>query len=142
MTLIESKHRRLTIGKLARSASVNVETVRYYQRIGLLEEPMKPMYGYRDYPVDYIARVHFIKRAQQLGFTLKEIAELLTLGEGHCDDVRALAEQKCNRVNAQIKDLQALRNVLEDLINCCHQNRSREHCSFIDALTDEPNRPA
>ena len=71
----------LTIGRLAQSAGVNVETIRYYQRVGLLKEPEKPAYGYRHYPPDTVARIRFIKRAQQLGFTLEEISELLSLGD-------------------------------------------------------------
>ena len=127
----------LTIGKLARSANVNVETIRYYQRVGLLEQPAKPVIGYRVYPFSYIARIHFIKRAQQLGFTLKEIAELLSLGDGHCDDVRALAEQKRARVKAQISDLNAMCDVLDQLIDSCHREHSSQHCSIIDALSDK-----
>lgn len=126
----------LTIGKLARKAHVNVETVRYYQRIGLLEEPVKPVQGYRHYPESAIARVQFIKRAQQLGFTLKEIAELLTLGQGHCEDVRALAEQKRARIDQQIDHLIALRRVLDEMIAACQADRSAEHCSLIEALSD------
>jgi len=129
----------LTIGKLAQSANINVETVRYYQRVGLIKEPSKPPTGYRQYPVTYIARIHFVKRAQQLGFTLKEIAELLSLGDGHCDDVRALAEQKHARIEEQIKDLNAMRDVLDRLIESCLKEHTVEHCSLIDALSDEPD---
>lgn len=129
----------LTIGKLARRTNVNVETIRYYQRVGLLQQPVKPRDGYRRYPENYIGRLYFIKRAQQLGFTLKEIAELMSLGEGHCDDIRALAEHKRDRIGAQIKDLLAMRDVLDDLIECCHENRSMQQCSLIDALTHKPH---
>lgn len=129
----------LTIGRLARSADVNVETVRYYQRVGLIDEPRKPLNGYREYPPTHIARIHFIKRAQQLGFTLKEIAELLSLGDGHCDDVRTLAEQKLTRIEAQIEDLNAMREVLDRLIECCLKEHTTEHCSLIDTLSDKPN---
>jgi len=128
----------LTIGRVAKLAGVNVETVRYYQRVGLIEEPRKPLSGYRAYPETYIARIHFIKRAQQLGFTLKEIAELLSLGDGHCDDVRTLAEQKRARIEAQIKDLNSMREVLERLIEACLKEHTTEHCSLIDALSDKP----
>lgn len=127
----------LTIGKLARSADVNVETIRYYQRIGLLEVPRKPFGGFRKYPASDIARIHFVKRAQRLGFTLKEIAELLSLGEGRCDDVRALAEQKRALIDAQIKDLNAMRAVLDRLIHSCIEDDEPKHCSLIDALSDQ-----
>ncbi len=126
----------LTIGKLARAAGVNVETIRYYQRIGLLEEPNKPNYGYREYPATYIARVHFIKRAQQLGFKLKEIEQLLSLGDGHCGDVRVLAEQIKARIEGQIADLHSIDRALSQLIDACLKEHSTEHCSIIDALSD------
>ncbi len=127
----------LTIGKLARSAGVNVETIRYYQRVGLLKEPEKPAYGYRYYPADTVARIGFIKRAQQLGFTLKEIAELLSLGDGHCTDIQALAERKRDKIEQQISDLQAIQQVLSNLIEACQNNRSSDHCSVIDALSGQ-----
>lgn len=127
----------LTIGKLARKAEVNVETVRYYQRVGLLKEPDKPAYGFRCYPADDIARIRFIKRAQQLGFTLKEISELLSLGDGHCADVQALAEQKRDKIDLQISDLQAMRRVLTDLLEACRSDRSSDHCAVIDALSGQ-----
>lgn len=76
--------RALTIGRLAAAAGVNVETIRYYQRRGLLDEPNKPFQGYRHYPDDTVKRVRFIKRAQALGFTLEEIAGLLRLDGGDC----------------------------------------------------------
>lgn len=128
---------RLTIGKLARQANVNIETIRYYQRVGLLEEPVKPAVGYRVYPSTYIARIHFIKRAQKLGFTLKEITELLSLADGHCQDVRELAEFKRARIEDQIKDLRSIRQVLNQLINACMKEQNTSHCSIIDALSDQ-----
>ncbi len=127
---------KLTIGKLAQASNVNIETIRYYQRIGLLEEPSKPFHGYREYSSTYIARIHFIKRAQQLGFKLKEIEALLSLGEGHCDDVRMLAERIKARIEAQIKDLYSIDNALSQLIDACLKEHSTEHCSIIDALSD------
>jgi MerR family transcriptional regulator, mercuric resistance operon regulatory protein len=127
----------LTIGKLAHKVGVNVETIRYYQRVGLLKEPEKPAYGYRHYPVDDIVRIRFIKRAQQLGFTLKEIAELLSLGDGCCTDVRTLAEQKRDKIDQQIRDLQAMRKALNDLVEACQSDLSSSHCSLIDALSDQ-----
>ena len=126
---------KLTIGKLAKQAEVTVETIRYYQRIGMLDEPGKPGNGYRHYPPHAIARIRFIKRAQQAGFTLKEIAQLLSLDADHCADVRKIAEQKCQQIDAQIKDLMALRNVLDALVRRCQSDSSAEHCSLIDALS-------
>ena len=107
---------KLTIGNLAKQAEVTVETIRYYQRIGMLDEPGKPGTGFRHYPAHAITRIRFIKRAQQAGFTLKEIAQLLSLDDDHCADVRKIAEQKCRQIDAQIQDLTALRSVLDALV--------------------------
>lgn len=126
---------KLTIGNLAKQAEATVETIRYYQRIGLLDDPGKPHSGYRYYPPNAIARIRFIKRAQQAGFTLKEIAQLLSLDADHCTDVREIAERKCQQIDAQIKDLMALRNVLDTLVNRCRNDSSTEHCPLIEALS-------
>jgi len=127
----------LTIGKLAKQANVTIETIRYYQRKGLLNEPEKPVIGYRQYPSEAIARIRFIKRAQQSGFTLKEISELLSLNSGHCQDVQKMAEQKRQQIDEQIKDLTALRNVLDGLVKGCQQTQSTDHCSLIDSLSNQ-----
>ncbi|MGH8549039.1 MAG: MerR family DNA-binding protein [Methylococcales bacterium] len=131
----------LTIGKLARLAEVNIETIRHYERIGLLNQPAKPLAGFRKYPRETARRIRFIKRAQQLGFSLKEISELLVLGDGHCDQVRTLAEQNRDRIASRIEDLTAMRSVLEEMIECCLSERSSQHCSLIDALSDKPSDP-
>lgn len=125
----------LTIGKLARAASVNIETIRYYQRVGLVKEPDKPVQGFRHYPPATVARVRFIKRAQRLGFTLKEISELLALGDGHCEQTRELAEQKRALIDAHITDLGAMRDTLDELIQSCKDNRATNGCPIVDALT-------
>jgi MerR family mercuric resistance operon transcriptional regulator len=129
-----------TIGRLARAAGVNVETVRYYQRVGLVEEPPKPVDGYRRYPAATADRIVFIKRAQQLGFTLREIRELLELGDGRCTDVRRRAEEKRAQVNAQIKDLRALRKSLDGLIEACLAGREDAHCAIVETLAASRSR--
>jgi MerR family transcriptional regulator, mercuric resistance operon regulatory protein len=129
----------LTIGNLAKQAEVTIETIRYYQRIGLLSQPTLPQGSYRHYPPDAVTRIRFIKRAQQAGFTLKEIAELLLLDGTHCAEVRKIAEQKCQQIDVQINNLTALRNVLDNLVKRCQTNGSTDHCSFIDALMNEIN---
>ncbi len=127
--------KKLTIGKLADAAGVNIESIRYYQRIGLIHEPLKPFHGYRTYPSETIARVLFIKRAQRLGFTLEEIAELLELGDGHCLQARELAEQKQALIDTHIADLTAMRDTLEKLIQACKENEANRHCAIVEALT-------
>jgi len=124
----------LTIGHLARAAGVNVETVRYYQRIGLIIEPAKPTAGFRKYPVETLERIRFIKRAQELGFTLQEVGELLELGDGHCRDVRRRAEQKREKIEKQIKDLQALHTTLNTLIRACHSGNGKQKCPIVETL--------
>lgn len=117
----------MTIGGLARSARVNVETIRYYQRRGLMPKPG------RHYPPETLIRLRFIKRAQELGFTLKEIAELLTLDGAACGDARILAERKCTDINARIRDLQAMRRALNRLLRACATGRSPD-CPLIESL--------
>jgi MerR family mercuric resistance operon transcriptional regulator len=127
----------LTIGKLAKQTGVTIETIRHYQRIGLLPEPDKPDNGYRCYSDDAVIQIRFIKRAQQAGFTLKEIATLLALDGAHCADVRQLAEQKCQQIDQQIKDLTALRQLLGALVNDCQQTASSTHCAILDAFSED-----
>jgi len=127
----------LTIGKLAKQTEVSIETIRHYQRIGLLTEPAKPDGGYRVYSADAIAQIRFIKRAQQAGFTLKEIATLLSLDAAHCAEVRQVAEQKYQQIDRQIRDLTALRQVLGNLVNDCQQTASSAHCAILDAFSED-----
>jgi MerR family mercuric resistance operon transcriptional regulator len=127
----------LTIGKLAKQTEVTVETIRHYQCIGLLVEPDKPNSGYRQYSADAITNIRFIKRAQQAGFTLKEIATLLSLDGSHCADVRQLAELKCQQIDQHIKSLTALRQALDSLVNTCQQTDSSAHCAILDVFNDD-----
>jgi MerR family mercuric resistance operon transcriptional regulator len=138
---MHSSDNSLTIGRLARQAGVNVETVRYYQRIGLLREPPKPAQGYRRYPQHEVSRIHFIKRAQELGFSLKEIAELLQLNDGCCRAARHMAEQKRELVSARLDDLQRLHATLSHMIDACRRSElDGTSCALIDTLTDDTGR--
>ncbi len=125
----------LTIGLVADTADVNIETVRYYQRLGIIDEPAKPITGYRIYPAETVDRIRFIKRAQQLGFSLREIAELLQLGDGNCADVRHRAEEKQAHIKQQIKDLKKLNKTLDTLIKACHSGDNNNHCPIVETLT-------
>ena len=122
----------LTIGRLAKLAGVHVETVRYYQRIGLIAAPERPLQGVRRYPDETIDRLRFIKRAQGLGFTLQETAELLALGEGRCTDVRRRAEAKRAQIQRQIRDLSSLSQTLDALIERC--GTGDEPCPVVTNL--------
>ena len=101
-----------TIGQLADAAKVNVETIRYYERQGFIEQPKKPKQGYRQYPQETLTTILFIKRAQQLGFTLAEIAVLIDLSTGGCHDVQILTETKLLAVRQKLKDLKRLEKAL------------------------------
>ncbi len=125
-----------TIGQLAAAAEVNVETIRYYQRLKLVIEPPKPTQGYRHYPAEYVLRVRFIKRAQQLGFTLKEILELLELGDGHCQQVQQLAQIKLRKIEERITDLNAMHGALDSLLTQCQASETDDtRCALIETIT-------
>src|SRR5882672_930372 len=128
----------LTIGKLAETAGVNVETIRYYQRRGLLIEPDKPQSGYRCYPANVTKRLRFIKRAQALGFTLTEVGGLLTLDETHaCAETQGLAARKLALMEQKIADLTAMRRVLRNLLQQCDAGNRSAACPIIDVLARE-----
>ncbi len=128
----------LTIGKLAKAAGVNVETIRYYQRIGLIAEPSKPAQGYRTYPTDMVKRIRFIKRAQELGFSLDEITDLLSLNDRDCDEARHIAEHKQEIIQQRIDDLSAMQRELTKLIKACKKNiAGQERCAIIATLTKD-----
>lgn len=124
-----------TIGGVARAAAVNVETVRYYQRTGLVPVPKRVYGSFRDYPPEIAARVRFIKRAQQLGFSLAEVKNLLALDDGQsCSKAQGLAEMKLATIEARIADLQRMRRTLKDLIAQCGAGGGRVKCPIIETL--------
>ena len=125
----------LTIGRLAEAAGVNIETVRYYQRLGLLDEPAKPSSGYRRYSQQQAKRLHFIKRAQGLGFTLSEVGGLLTLDTAcMCTDTRERAARKLALIEQRMADLATMRQALTDLIRQCDAGDGGGTCPIIDVL--------
>ncbi|MGV6858099.1 MAG: Hg(II)-responsive transcriptional regulator [bacterium] len=132
----EKQRAGMTIGELADRAGVNIETVRYYQRRGLIEEPPKPLNGFRRYPVATVERLWFIKRAQSLGFSLGEIADLLQLGQGHCKDMRQRAEEKREKIHRQIQDLKRLEQTLDGLIASCQEGDAQAACPIVESLLD------
>jgi len=129
----------LTIGQLAGRAGVHLETVRYYERRGLLPRPPRSRSGYRQYPPDAVRRVRFIKRAQGLGFTLEEIEDLLALRVQHgrgCGAVEREARGVVARVESRIAELERMRTVLAKLVTACEERRATEECPILDALED------
>ena len=127
-----------TIGALAETAGVNVETIRFYQRKGLMPEPEKPYGSIRRYGAAELARVRFIKSAQRLGFSLEEVGELLKLEDGaRCSEARQLAEQKLVDVRQKLSDLQRIESVLARLVARCSAVRGRVNCPLIASLQEE-----
>ena len=125
----------LTIGSMADEAGVNVETIRYYQRRGLMAEQDKPAQGYRRYDATTVKRVRFIKRAQALGFTLEEIGGLLELDEAHaCAETRELASHKLQTIETKLADLVAMRKALTALLCQCDAGAMKGNCPIIHAL--------
>jgi MerR family mercuric resistance operon transcriptional regulator len=125
----------LTIGRLALAANVHIETVRYYQRVGLLREPERPLGGVRRYEHQDLARLQFIRRAKTMGFTLDEIAGLLELkGKRACDQTRRLTEHKLLDVRRKLEDLQRLEAELMQLADDCAHAPRGGHCPTLDFL--------
>lgn len=130
-----SSQKGLTIGTFAKAAGVNVETIRFYQRRGLLSEPDKPYGGIRRYDETDVARVGFVKSAQRLGFSLDEIAELLRLEDGtHCSEASVLAEHKLKDVRGKLADLKRMERTLSQLVHACHSQPGHVSCPLIVAL--------
>ena len=129
---------KLTIGILAKRGSVNVETIRYYQRRGLLQEPSKPSGGFRLYPQESVKRVLFIKKSQSLGFTLEEILGLLDLDERKaCLETRGIAAHKLELIEQKIADLSKIRKSLSRLVRACDASSAGAPCPIIHLLADD-----
>ncbi len=130
-----NKMNSLTIGGLARAAGVHVETIRYYQRRGLLSEPQRPPGGIRRYGVADIERLTFVKSAQSLGFSLDEIVDLLRLEDGaHCQEASVLAGQKLQSVQDKIARLARIEQVLSDMVARCQAQQGNVACPLIASL--------
>jgi len=126
-----------TIGGMANAAGVNVETIRFYQRKGLMPEP-KRLYGsIRRYGATDLARLRFIRSAQRLGFSLDEVGELLRLEDGtHCEEARTLAEHKLSDVRQKLSDLQRIEAALTELVDHCAASRGKVACPMIASLQE------
>ncbi len=127
----------LRIGQLARLAKVSVQTLRFYERKGLLPPPPRRPSGYREYPLETVETVRFIHRAQELGFTLREIKELLDLQKvprSTCGDVVAVAQRKIQEIKEKISDLRAMQTALSKLLTQCKGDAPILQCPIIAAL--------
>lgn len=126
------------IGTLAKAADVHVETVRYYQRRGLLAEPARPPGGIRRYGEAHVRRLRFIKQAQTLGFRLDEVRDLLALEDGqHCGEAERLAALKLSRVRERMRQLRRVERALATLVEQCQCNTGKVRCPLIAALGGE-----
>lgn len=141
MSISATRTEELTIGRLAARAGVGVETIRYYQREGLIAEPPKPAHGYRRYPAESLARLRFIQRAKGLGFTLAEIRELLELGDGCCGRTQTLAERKLELVRAKQRQLAAMAGALETALESCQTNPDDAACPLVQSLSEQGEVP-
>jgi MerR family mercuric resistance operon transcriptional regulator/MerR family gold-responsive transcriptional activator of gol and ges genes len=130
----------LTVGQLAKEVGVNVQTLRYYERLKLLTPAARKSSGYRLYGPSEVTRLRFIRNAQTLGFTLHEIAELLSLrvsSTARCGDVQRRAQAKLQQVEAKVRDLRALARALRGLIQTCQAGQPTDRCPILEAMDEE-----
>lgn len=131
----------LRTGEVARQADVNVETLRFYEREGILPEPPRRTSGYREYPPETVDLIRFVKRAQELGFSLREVKELLSLRSvprRAAKRASRLVESKIAEIDHKIRDLNAMRTALDGLRCACQQNNSLTACPIIKSLSGCP----
>jgi len=126
------------VGEIAKEAGINVETLRYYEKISLMPKPKRIESRYRVYDASDLRRLKFIIRAKELGFTLKEIQELLSLKiekTSKCGDIKLIAEHKLDNIKERIRDLNNIKNVLVKLINqCTCEELSTDECPILEAI--------
>ncbi len=127
----------LKIGEVARQTDVGVETIRYYERIGLLSEPSRLASGYRQFDRSVVKRIQFIRNSKQLGFTLTEIRELLALWHDpntRCQHVRQRAEMKIAEIESKVRALHAMKRSLKKIVCQCESNNTMDDCPIWDGL--------
>lgn len=132
----------MKIGTLAQRADVGIDTIRYYEREGMIPAPLRTQSGYRDYRDADVARLRFVRRAKSLGFTLTEIRELLDLTASASDDMAGLnakAQAKLDDVNGRIDELVRVRDALQQLVVACPGHGALDTCPIMAALSEEPS---
>lgn len=133
----------LKIGEVAKATGIGIETIRFYERKGLLDEPDRKPSGYRQYDESEVARLRFIRRSKELGFTLSEINELLSLWfdtETKCSDVRTKAQTKIEEIEEKVKTLNGMKRSLKKLIDQCHDRGSLDGCPLLDGLGERERK--
>lgn len=132
----------LTIGQVAKQAHVSLDTIRLYERYGLIKEPQRAANGYRQYPGEVIDCLKFIARAKHMGFTLKEIKELLIIhqtSQHRCGDVKQRTQDKLKQVHEKIDELRQLETALQQLLNTCEQHQPNDLCPLFTTLKPKEN---
>jgi len=127
----------MTIGQVARQAGVGVETIRFYERRGLIAQPQRRPCGYRQYDPQVVHRIRFIRHAKELGFTLREIKELLDLRvepDCHCGQVLALAQAKIADIQHRIEMLERMKQTLLKLATACRRRKRTDSCPILEAM--------
>ena len=130
----------MTIGKVARKAGVGDETIRFYEREGLIADPPRRQSGYRQYPPETVSRIRSIRRAKDLGFTLKEIKELLSLRDSpspSCENVRKRAESKIKEIEEKLRSLETMKQELLKLTTACKEQEQENDCPILEAFEDQ-----
>ena len=133
----------MRIGELAKSAQTRVDTIRFYEREGLIQRPIRDASGFRRFEPEVVRRIRFVKRAQRLGFSLKEIGELLDLRVNpvnSCAHVKTIAEDKITDIEQRIRTLQRMRKTLRKLVTACEARKATSDCPILDSLDKEAHR--
>ena len=127
--------KKLTISVIAKEIGINVETIRYYERIGLIAQPEKPETGYRTYNDEILKKLYFIKRAKKLGFSLNEISDIMVIGNKGCKETKEIASLKLQSINNKINDLKSISKTLEELIEACDSKSEYIGCPIFSAIS-------
>lgn len=139
-TMENKKIGALKIGYVAKASGIGIETIRFYERNGLIAEPPRRESGYRAYPHETITRLRFIKRAKELGFSLREIGELLSMrerSEAKCKDIKRQAELKLGDIDSRIRDLQKMKQAILSLKGRCSEAASLKECPILKSLEEQ-----
>ena len=129
----------MTIGVLAQKSETDAQTIRYYERLGLMSKPERTEANYRVYDEDAVLRLHFIKRAKEIGFSLNDIKVLLGMADGkvrRCDDVKEFAETRLEKIQTQIRHLKSMERTLSNLVAQCKNSKTLANCPILDELTE------
>jgi len=133
---------RLSIGELSKRSNVGIETIRYYERLGVLSPVGRQVSGYRIYDLDSVRTLRFVKHAQELGFTLKDIKDLLQLKadkKPRCKDIQMRAKKHLQDVEQKVEHLSKIRSVLSDLIHQCQKRKTDDRCPILDCFEEDLN---